>query len=166
MNKVPKLILRFLSLLFVQAFVFDPTTLGLTYAPFVYILLLVLIPNDWPSWVVLLIGFFIGLSVDFIFVSGGIHAAACLVISYARPLFIRAVYSDNIIPQNLNIRHESIGNLFRYIILVIFVHHFLLFSFIVGTTERLNWLISAWFINSLLTILVCGLIILLTRNTK
>ena len=166
MNKLPKLISWFLALFIMQAFVFDPVLLGISYAPFVYVLLLILLPNDWAPWFVLLTSFFIGLSIDFIFFSGGIHAGACLIISYARTLFIRAVYSDTITPENLKIEQESFGSLFRYITLVVIVHHFFIFVFTVGSTERIGWLISTWLTNSLITILASLTILTLTRSIK
>jgi len=166
MNRLPTLIAWFLGLLFVQAFVFDPVLLGIPYAPFVYVLLLVFLPNGWAPWIVLLTGFFIGLCVDFIFVSGGVHTAACLLISYARPLLIRAVYRDTITPNNLNIEHESFGSLLRYITLVIVAHHFFVFVAIVGNTARIGWMLNAWLANSLLTLLATVIILILTRSSK
>ena len=166
MNRLPKLILWFIILLFVQAFIFDPILLGIPYTPFVYVLLLIVIPNNWASWLVLLAGFFIGFCVDFIFFSGGVHTAASLLISFARPLFIRAIFSDAIAPQNLKLQQEPFGSLFRYVILVTVVHHFIVFAFVVGTIERIGWLLNTWLVNSLLTILAVAFILLLTRNSK
>jgi hypothetical protein len=166
MNRLPKLILWFFMLLFIQAFVFDPILLGIPYVPFVYVLLLIFVPNDWASWIVLLVGFFIGLCVDFIFVTGGVHAAASLVISYARPLIIRAAFSDTTTLQNVKIEQEPFGVLLRYVSLFILIHHFFVFVFIVGTTEHIGWLLNAWFTNSLLTILAIIFILILTRNVK
>lgn len=166
MNRLPTLISWFLALIIMQAFVFDPVLLGIPFAPFVYVLLLILLPNDWASWLVLLTSFFIGLSIDFIFVSGGIHASACLIISYARPLLIRAVFSDTITSGNLKIEQEPFGRLFRYLCLVTVVHHFFVFVFIVVSTERIGWVISAWFTNSLITIIAGFFILALTRSIK
>lgn len=166
MNRLPGLMLWFLVLLFVQAFVFDPVLLGIPYAPFVYVLLLILLPNEWPSWMVLLAGFFIGFCVDFLFFSGGIHTAACLIVCYARPLLIRATYRDTIAPNNLKLEQESFGSLFQYTILVVFAHHFFVFVFVVVTAQRIGWLLSAWISNSIITVLACAFILVLTRNTK
>lgn len=166
MNSLSSLLLRFLTLMFLQAFVFDPFVLGVAYAPFIYVLLLIFIPNDWPSWVVLLVGFFIGLSADIIFFSGGVHTIACLIVSFARPLLIRAVYRDTLSPKDLKIEHEPFGNLFLYAIVIVLVHHLFLFISIVVTLNRLGWLLSAWAANSILTILAVSFILLLSRNSK
>lgn len=166
MNRLPRLLLWFFTLMFLQAFVFDPLLLGVSYAPLVYVLLLILIPNDWPSWVVLLVGFFIGLCADLIFFSGGVHALACLIVSYARPLLIRAVYRDTLSPKELKLEHEPFVNLFLYAIVLVFAHHFFLFTFIVATAERVGWLLTAWTTNSLLSIISITLILLLSRKTK
>ena len=166
MNKSAGLLLWFLALMFAQAFVLDPIVLGSTYVPFVYILLLIIIPNNWKPWVVLLAGFFIGWCVDLIFLTGGIHTAACLIVSYAQPILIRAVYRDTITPKELKLEHESFGSLFRYTILFILVHHFFVFAFIVASANRIGWLLDAWLINSIITIFVSGLILLLTRKNN
>lgn len=166
MNKLPKLILWFLILLFIQAFIFDPILLGIPYVPFVYVLLLIFLPNNWPSWLVLLVGFFIGFCVDFIFFSGGIHTAACTMIAFSRPLLIRAVFSETMAPENLRVDQESFRSLLRYTTLVVLVHHFVVFVFVVGNMSRIGWFLNAWLTNSLLTILGVAFILLLTQNSR
>lgn len=166
MNKAVASFLWFLTLLLVQVFVLDPMLLGITYAPFIYVVLLLFLPNDWAKWAVLLTGFCIGLCVDFMFLSGGIHAAASLIVCYVRPLFIRATYKDTITPSELKLEHESFSSLFRYTMLAILTHHFFMFLLLGLGWNRLGWFLSAWLCNSILTIVSSALILILTRNLK
>lgn len=165
-NKSIRLFLWFLTLMFVQVFVLDPIVLGTTYIPFIYVLLLIFIPNYWKPWVVLLVGFFIGWIVDLTLLTGGVHTAACLILSYSRPTLIRTVYRDTISPNELKLEHESFGRLLQYTILFVFTHHFFVFAFVVASANRIDWLLNTWVINSTLTFFVCSLILLLTRKTN
>ena len=85
----------------------DPIMLGIPYSPLIYVLLFVLIPHQWEAWVVLLVGFFIGVVVDLLFLSGGIHAVASLIACFIRPLLMRAAYRDTISLRDLKIENES-----------------------------------------------------------
>ena len=128
MNKPISILVWFLSLVFAQVFMFDPIMLGIPYSPLIYVLLFVLIPHQWEAWVVLLIGFLVGLVVDLLFLSGGIHTVASLIACFTRPLLMRAAYKDTISLRDLKIENESFGSLCLYTLLIILVHHFFLFT--------------------------------------
>jgi len=166
MNNIGTGILWFLVVLFVQALLFDPILLGIPYAPFIYVIILILLPNNWETWVVLLAGFFIGLCVDFIFLSGGTHALASLVVGYLRPMCVRATYKDTVDPKELKLKNESSGSLFRYTLVVILLHHFFMLVFVVFDWDNIGWFLTKWGVNSLLTFVAVALLLLLTQNPK
>ena len=166
MNKPISILVWFLSLVFAQVFMFDPIMLGIPYSPLIYVLLFVLIPHQWEAWVVLLIGFFVGLMVDLLFLSGGIHTVASLIACFTRPLLMRAAYKDTISLRDLKIENESFGSLCLYTLLIILVHHFFLFTVMTGSWSKFGWLLGAWGANSILTIMTCFLLLVLTQKTK
>ena len=166
MNKPISILVWFLSLVFAQVFMFDPIMLGIPYSPLIYVLLFVLIPHQWEAWVVLLIGFFVGLMVDLLFLSGGIHSVASLIACFTRPLLMRAAYKDTISLRDLKIENESFGSLCLYTLLIILVHHFFLFTVMTGSWSKFSWLLGAWVANSILTIMTCFLLLVLTQKTK
>ena len=166
MNKPISILVWFLSLVFAQVFMFDPIMLGIPYSPLIYVLLFVLIPHQWEAWVVLLIGFFVGLMVDLLFLSGGIHTVASLIACFTRPLLMRAAYKDTISLRDLKIENESFGSLCLYTLLIILVHHFFLFTVMTGSWSKFSWLLGAWVANSILTIMTCFLLLVLTQKTK
>ena len=165
MNKPISILVWFLSLVFAQVFMFDPIMLGIPFSPLIYVLLFVLIPHQWEAWVVLLIGFFVGFMVDLLFLSGGIHAVASLIACFTRPLLMRAAYRETISLRDLKIENESFASLCFYSLLIILVHHFFLFVAMTGSWSKLGWLLSAWGANSMLTIMTCFLLLVLTKKT-
>lgn len=166
MNKPISILVWFLSLVFAQVFMFDPIMLGIPYSPLIYVLLFVLIPHQWEAWVVLLIGFLVGLVVDLLFLSGGIHTVASLIACFTRPLLMRAAYKDTISLRDLKIENESFRSLCIYTLLIILVHHLFLFTALTGTLSKFGWLLRAWGANSILTLMTCFLLLVLTKKTN
>ena len=164
MNKSVGLLLWCIILLFIQTFVLDPLLLNIAFTPFVYVLILMLFPNNWASWIVLLMGFFTGICVDFLFLSGGVHTAACLIICFTRNLFIRSSFRDTLSPEGIKIKHEPFLQLMQYVSIIVIVHHFFMFAFIVANSNKIEWFLYAWAINSLVTIFFIGAILILTRK--
>jgi rod shape-determining protein MreD len=74
-----------------------------------------------------MIGFVLGLFIDIFSNTWGIHAMATTLIAYLRPYILRLVSTqeeqDRIMP-----RFRTMGmNYLKYIVLVIFIHHLMLF---------------------------------------
>ena len=59
--------------------------------PYVYIMIILILPSLTPSWLILLIAFFTGLVIDLFFGSPGMHASATLIAGFARPFVLRII---------------------------------------------------------------------------
>jgi hypothetical protein len=159
-------IIWIVAIVFSQAFILDPTLLGVPYAPLVYVILFVLFPYQYESWSVLLFGFIVGIAVDLLLQSGGVHTVASLITCFSRPLLVRIAYRDTISLKELRIENESFISLYFYSTLVIMLHHLFLFMVVAGTFTKIWWLFTTWIANSLLSIAAVFLILILTKNTK
>jgi|SRR5690625_464294 len=95
--------------------------------PYLYILFILILPVSFPAWQVILLGFLLGLSVDIFEDSGGMHAAACLVISYLRPKLLRASYGLSYDYQTLKFYDTSFKERFIFVTLMVIIHHLVLF---------------------------------------
>jgi len=85
MNKEVVLrILFFILLVLLQVLVFSNMRIG-AYVPYVYVLFILIFPIKSDRSIFLFSSFLLGLSLDFFFSSGGVHAAACTIIAYIRP---------------------------------------------------------------------------------
>ena len=106
-KNLSRVLVWFFPLLFIQIFVLDPYLLGLKYVPFIYILLFIYIPNNYPKWLILLIGFFTGFLIDFSNYYGGIHAICCLIICFLRPNILKIIFGDDLNTNDIKIEKSA-----------------------------------------------------------
>lgn len=82
-------ILRLMVFLLVQVFVLNKIPfLHRFVVPYLYLLFVLWLPFSVPRLGLLVIGFFTGLLLDYFTLTPGLHAAACVLIAYARPFVI------------------------------------------------------------------------------
>lgn len=98
--------------------------------PFVYLLIILLIPYRISRWMLLLIGFTLGLAVDYFSNTLGLHASASLVLAYFRPVILnrwrfKSVQDIHGVPD---IRNTSLEWFVVYTLIAVFLHHFILFT--------------------------------------
>ncbi len=119
----------FFSLWFLQVFVFN-NILFLGYInPYVYIAFVIFYPLKKERFLFLFLSFLLGLSIDFFSDSGGINAFSLLFIAYIRLFLVRIIFKKTEQDYLLfNLQQEPFGKVFNYVITLIVIHHFLLFS--------------------------------------
>ncbi len=88
---VLKNILRFLLLVFVQSAILSQIGLPLNIHVFIYIYFILLIPYKTPSWLVLLLGFFSGMTIDVFSGSVSIFAFSATLAAFVRIVFFRII---------------------------------------------------------------------------
>jgi len=124
-----KYTILFLLYVFLQVFIFNRINLWGVVTPMVYILFIFSLPFQTPRWLMVLLGFLLGLSVDFFTGILGLHALTTLIIAFIRPTVFR------IIPLRIE-REEHLTPIFhdmkfswyfRYAFILTFVHHFAYF---------------------------------------
>jgi rod shape-determining protein MreD len=59
--------------------------------PYVYIMIILLLPSITPAWLVLIISFLTGLTIDLFTGSPGMHASATLLAGFSRPVVLRFI---------------------------------------------------------------------------
>ena len=64
MNQILKNTLRFVILVFIQVAILNNIQISGFINPYVYVLFILLLPFETPNWVLLVLSFFLGLSVD------------------------------------------------------------------------------------------------------
>ena len=82
-------IIRFVLFILIQVYILDKIPhLHRAIVPYIYFLFILWLPYATPRLLLLVIGFFTGLSLDYFKMTPGLHAAACLLIAYVRPFII------------------------------------------------------------------------------
>ena len=114
--------------------------------PMVYVLILMNLPVHIPRWAEMLIGLCVGLMIDVWHSSLGIHIAACVALSFVRPLLLsKAVQDIERIKDNISI--QTIGRIeyTKCAVILTVLHHFIVFSLE-------TWNIQFWWIVLLQTL--------------
>ena len=97
--------------------------------PYVYVLFILLLPIEIPSWLLLLLSFALGLIMDFFSGSQGMHSSATVFAGFVRPYILRVIS-----PRD---GYESVSDpsmaiygfrwFLTYTLLIVVVHHTTLF---------------------------------------
>lgn len=139
MNVYIKNILRFCIIVLLQVLILNKITLRWwsdpggfpVFIPFIYPLFLLLMPFEAPVWLLLIVGFILGTTVDSFSNTAGMHACATVLIAYLRTNVLSAL-----LPRNLS-EYEglqpSIKNMgwmpfLVYSGFLLILHHLLFFS--------------------------------------
>ena len=88
-----------------------------------------LLPFNTPKWQLLVLGFFLGIIIDVFTGTPGLHAGATTLMAFCRPSIISLISGNQ---KFDNIQEPNLGQLdgmwfFRYVLCLVFIHHFALF---------------------------------------
>jgi len=122
-------IIRFFFLVFLQVLILNHINLGGYINPYFYIYFILLLPFGIPRWLLLVLAFLLGISIDIFTNTIGLNAAACLIMAFFRPLVISAISSgpESLIGDTPTLRNQGIKWFLYYTIILVLIHHFALF---------------------------------------
>jgi hypothetical protein len=158
---------RFILLVFFQVLIFNHINFLGNINPYIYILFIALFPVRNNRIFILLVSFFLGLSIDLFLDTGGIHAAACVSIAYLRPMLLK--FSFGTIYEHQTIRFDSVdfGAKLTYMTLITLVHHFILFSLEIFSISKIILVLQKTLFSSIFSIILIILItIIFSRKSK
>lgn len=97
----------------------------LEVSPHLYILFILLLPLETAGWIILLLAFFIGFTIDTFLDTIAVHTSATLFLAFLRPLVIRILsprtgYEYGITPS---VRNLSFSWFLKYTAIMAFIHH-------------------------------------------
>lgn len=162
------LLARFVALLLVQVLILDELLLHGFLTPYIYVLIVLWLPLTFPTWGALLIGFAMGLAVDFFLNTGGMHALATTFIAYVRPVVIRLLsppegYETDDRPT---LKSMGFGWYFVYALTIITVHHLVYFSVEIFSFSYPLYFLKKLLLTVLATLILVFLIQILTFTRK
>ena len=141
-------VIRFILLIMVQVYVLNTIPhLHQFITPYVYYLFLLWLPFSISRIGLLITGFITGMALDFFTMTPGLHAAACVLVAYARPFVINILTPKE--TSEFNYREPSPKSLgwtpyFVYIFVLTLLHH--------GYLTLLEWLSFGTFLSFLIKI--------------
>jgi rod shape-determining protein MreD len=134
--------------------------------PYLYPLFIILLPLNLNRIQALFLAFAMGLSIDFFQDTGGVHAAACLVIAYVRPLVLRFSFGINFDYQTLKFYNEDFKQRFNYIAIMVFMHHLVMFALEAFSFQHSLLILQNTLYSGLFSLLLMLLVIQLIRKEK
>lgn len=146
--------IRFVFLVLLQVLLLNNINFLGFVNPNLYILFLILYPFNTPQGLYMLVAFLLGLSIDTFEDSGGIHAAACVFIAYIRPIILRFSFGISYDYQTVKLSNTPYGARFSYILIVVILHHLLLFILEMFSFSHIFLILKKTFFTSIFTILL------------
>ncbi len=95
MNIITENIVRYVVLFLLQILLINNLQFWGLCSPALYVFCLIALPVRLPQWVEMLIGFGTGFVMDVFCNTLGIHTAACVLVSFVRPMLLKGLVADN-----------------------------------------------------------------------
>ena len=122
-------IIRFIVLVLVQILIINNIQISGYIIPHFYVLFILLLPFETPRWLLLIVAFALGISVDLFSQTPGMHAAATVFMAFLRPYVLemsspRDGYEPGTYPR---LYYYGFQWFLRYTLILVVAHHFILF---------------------------------------
>jgi len=121
-------IFRFILLLAIQVVVFNNMNFYGFISPFPYILFIILYPVNGNKTALIISSFVLGLLLDMFTNSGGVHATACLILSYFRPYVFKFSFGLSYEYQTVKLNDVVTPERFSFLLIATLLHHIILFT--------------------------------------
>jgi len=121
--------IRFVTLVLLQVLVLNNIQISGYIVPHFYVLFILLMPFETPKWLLLVVAFGLGLSIDMFTQTPGMNAAATVFMAFLRPYVLemsapRDGYEPGTFPR---IYYYGFQWFLRYTVILVLAHHFVLF---------------------------------------
>lgn len=157
-------IARFIALILIQILVFDQLDLGMYIVPFVYLLFILRLPIEISTPLLLLLGFTLGLTIDFFHNTWGLHTSACVTVALARGYVLKFIAPRDGYEPNQEPSFQGLGFLWfvTYVACLVFVHHIWLFILEAMDVSLLPHILLKIFISTIISTIFVVIVHLLT----
>jgi len=157
-NRVLKTILSFIGLVLLQVIVCSNINFLGDLNPFVYVIFILLYPVTKNRLLYVFLSFLLGFTIDIFLDSGGMHAAASVVIAYIRPLFLKFSFGAAYDYQSIKFSNTDFSQRIVYFLFLIVIHHFILFSLVLFDQNKIVLILQQALYSSIFTLIICLLL--------
>ncbi|MBD3750030.1 MAG: rod shape-determining protein MreD [Sphingobacteriales bacterium] len=154
MSKIIINILRFIILVCIQVFLFKNIVFYGLNTPYLYILFVLLLPFETPNWLLFLLAFLMGLTIDLFNDTVGLNAAACTILAFVRVIFISITVQKDTLENDLSPNLSTMGFrwFFFYALILTLTHHFFLLNLEVFKLSEIPTTLSRVILSSIFTL--------------
>lgn len=125
-----KNIIRFIGLLLLQVLILNNIQFSGYVNPYLYVLFILLLPFNTPNWLLIILAFLLGLSVDIFGDTLGLHATASVFMAFCRPTIMKLNYSKYELDIGVkpSVIEMGLNRFFAYSLILVSIHHVILFT--------------------------------------
>jgi rod shape-determining protein MreD len=128
-NTIIKYSVLFILLVLFQGLILNNIEMGGYINPFLYVLFILVLPFETPNWLVLILGFALGICIDSFTSTLGMHTSATVFMAFARIYTLKLIrprdgYDFNTTPS---LQHMGLIWFLIYTSVLVLLHHFFLF---------------------------------------
>ena len=128
-NSIFRYGLIFVLLILLQVLLFNNIQFSGYINPYIYVMFILLLPVEIPAWLMLLLSFAMGVTIDYFSGSPGVHSSATVLAGFVRPYVLRVIsprdgYESGASPSMLIYGFRWF---LTYTLVIILVHHTALF---------------------------------------
>ena len=121
--------ISFILLILFQGVILNNIEFGGYIVPFLYVVFILSLPFETPNWLVLILGFILGIAIDSFTSTLGMHTSATVFMAFCRYYLLKMMsprggYEFNTKP---NIQDMGVSWYLFYAVILIFLHHLFLF---------------------------------------
>ena len=155
-SKILRYGLLFVFLLLVQVLILNNIHMSILLNPYVYILLIILLPFETPDWIVLSIAFVLGMINDAFSNSMGMHMASSVLLGFSRQFLLRWFAPRDGYEQGQFPHYSNMGIVWFLLFagILTFTHHLSLFLIEDFRWSYLLTSIPKAFLSSLLSLVI------------
>ena len=152
--------LRFILFLFAQALLFNQLEVGLGIQAMIYPLFILLLPYDINIFLSMLISFALGVGIDSISNTYGLHASSAVLLAYLRPSIFKLFeprdgYENT---QEMNIYGMDSTWLLSVFGLMLLVHHLWFFTLELFKFNEIGFILQKTILSVPISLVLCILI--------
>ncbi|WP_291857934.1 rod shape-determining protein MreD [Marinilabilia sp.] len=135
-NLLPRYLFNFVVFILLQVLLLNNLQFSGYVNPYLYVLFIITLPFSTPKWLLLVLGFITGLTIDIFMNTLGLHTSATVFMAFLRP-FILSSFSPRD-GYELGTRpvpsDYGFGWFFKYMVIMVVTHH--LFYFFVEAFDK------------------------------
>jgi rod shape-determining protein MreD len=119
----------FVVLVLLQLLIFNNIQFSGYINPYVYVMLIIILPLSLPSWVVLIIAFLAGFIIDAFSGTMGVHTFATVMAGFVRPWIISLNMTHEAADPDISpsVQNNGLRWFFMFALMIVLVHHLSLF---------------------------------------
>lgn len=155
-TKVIQNIFRYVLLVLLQVLVLNQIQWSGYINPYIYILFILLLPIETPNWLLLLSALLLGLTIDMFGNTSGMHAAASVMVAFARPKILQLIAPRDGYEAETKLTPFVMGFkwFITYVSLSVLLHHLVYFYIEAFRFSEFFFTFFKAIFNSIITILL------------